>query len=46
VGVKLEPDFGRVRVGRGGDEIYGFVGYVVTGGNETGEGTKLAADGS
>jgi hypothetical protein len=38
VGVKLEPHVGRARVGRDGDEIFGFsIGYRVMGGNETGE---------
>jgi hypothetical protein len=35
VGVKLEPDVSRARVRRGGDEIFGSIGYGVTGGNET-----------
>jgi hypothetical protein len=46
LGVKLEPSDGRATVWSGGDEILGFIGYRVTGGNETGNGTKIAADGS
>jgi hypothetical protein len=46
VGVKLEPNVGKARVGRGSEEILGFVGDKVTVCKENGEGTKLAADGS
>jgi hypothetical protein len=46
VRVKLEADAGRVGVGGGGNKVLWFIGDRVTGGDETGKGAELVADGS
>jgi hypothetical protein len=44
VRVKLEANVGRVGVEGGGNKVLWFIGDRITGGDETGKATELAAD--
>jgi hypothetical protein len=46
MGVEEKADVGGAFKGRGGEEVLGFIGDRVAGGNKTSQGAELATDGA